>query len=239
MSADSASLDPYRSPSLPETPSVRPSGSGRPALLTIICVMCIVMGALGIMNGLTGLLFVGMGSRFQEMMTPPSQPGMPNDLNELNKKLQEESAAVQAQYFWPNLVMTLLRVIVAALLLWGGIRAMGKSLSGRDLLVMALAAAIAFEFGTGILLSVMTMETIKLINAFIEEVGQLPQGNGPPPDVLASVTRIFAYVIFGFTFLLIIAKIAFYFFSFLYLRRPAIATHYEATGASAALSGGT
>jgi hypothetical protein len=194
--------------------------------------MCIVIGALGVMNGLTTLAFLGMGSRFQEMLAPPSQPGMPNELVELNKKLQDESAAVQAQYLLPNLVMTILRIVVASFLAYAGIRAMGKSLPGRDLLIMALAAAMAFEFGMGILVSVVTMETMKLINGFIEEVGNLPRGEGPPPDVLARVTQIVAYAAFAFAFLMVAAKIVFYFFSFLYLRRPAIAAHYGVAAAS-------
>ena len=52
MTADS--FDPYRSPSLPEGPYAGVAPSGRPGGLTTLCVLCMVLGALGLFNSLLG-----------------------------------------------------------------------------------------------------------------------------------------------------------------------------------------
>ena len=52
MPADSSAFDPYKTPAMPAYSTGPVAKSGRPGVLTALCVGCIVIGALGIFNGL-------------------------------------------------------------------------------------------------------------------------------------------------------------------------------------------
>ena len=137
---------------MPDAPYLPPSGTQRPGMLTAVCVICIVLGVLGVMGGLSGVVIIGMGPAFQKLFSPRGQqPGIPKEIADLQKKMQDDTAEVQKKYFAVQLTMTIARIIVASMLIWGGIRGMGKS-PGYNPLLMALAMAIALELGAGLLL---------------------------------------------------------------------------------------
>ena len=55
MSAESGFQDPYRTPALPQG-RFAPSPGARPGWLTALCVIAIVIGVLGLMNGILGVV---------------------------------------------------------------------------------------------------------------------------------------------------------------------------------------
>jgi len=135
MTADS--FDPYRSPSLPDTPYAGVTSSARPGWLTVLCVLCMVLGGLGIFNSLLGGFGAAGGKAFQAWVQPKGAPGMPPEMQEAQEKFQNDVAAVQDKFFWAIVPSIGFRFIAATLLLVGGIRALSLKESGRKVLLIA------------------------------------------------------------------------------------------------------
>src|SRR5262245_58840118 len=142
----SSELDPYRSPSLPEGPYVPKSqASGKPGWLTAICVICIVLGALGLLNATLGSAAELAGPRFQAMLTPRGGPGMSDDLQQAQQDFMDEINAIKRKYFALTMAFLGFRFVAAGLLLMGGLRCLGLREGGRKMLIVACAVALLFE----------------------------------------------------------------------------------------------
>src|SRR5438552_666160 len=109
MTADTSSFDPYRSPTLPEGAYAGPPLVGRPGWLSALCVLCIVLGALGLVNSAFGTLGIIAGPKVQQMMAAQPQPGIPDDLKEAQQKMQADMYAIQKKYIWPLAASILVR----------------------------------------------------------------------------------------------------------------------------------
>jgi hypothetical protein len=134
-------------------------------------------------------------------------------------------AAVQEKFFWGLLASALLRMMVAAGLIYGGIVCLGLKPGGRQALLFACGAALLFEIGIIVLQSLINMEMMTAINGYLENFLQsMPaeQGNGPPKELLLSIMK--GSIIAGFVlqYVLIAVKMIFYGLCMLYLRRQSI-----------------
>src|SRR5688500_18699957 len=148
MMTDTSTYDPYRSPTLPETPYAVSSGVQKPGWLTALCVICIVLGVLGLMNGLLGLGATLFGKQLQQMMNPmAAQKGMPAEIQKLQQNLQDETNSIQEQFFIPSLIAILVKVAVSTMLIVGGVRSLALKPNGRTLLVVVCVVALLFELG--------------------------------------------------------------------------------------------
>src|SRR6478672_9919227 len=156
MTAETGAFDPYRSPSLPEGVYTGPRPVGRPGWLSFLCVLCIVLGALGIMNSVFGTFGMVVGPRFQQFMAAQPKPGMPDDLKEAQEKMQADMYTIQAKYIWPLGLSIALRLVVCTLLLIGGIRCLNLSEPGRKLLIIACSIALVFDLLQAIFQMVIT-----------------------------------------------------------------------------------
>jgi hypothetical protein len=180
MSADS-SLDPYRSPTLPEGPYIGAPTTRRPGWLTALCVVCIVLGALGILNSLVGTAAVLAGPKFQAMFQPRPTQGMPDDMLQAQQDLMDEINAVQKRHFLTTLLLLAFKFIVAVLLLAGGLRCLGLNEGGRKLLLIACAVALLFEVVHSILQSIVNLEMMTATNSAVEKFeSTVTTGNTPP-----------------------------------------------------------
>src|SRR3954470_2053768 len=103
MSAESQTFDPYRSPTLPEVPYAPPMTTGRPGWLTTLCVLCIVLGALGLFNSLLGAAGAIGGQFIQKALQPAAGAGMPADMKDAQEEFQADINAVQLKYFWATI----------------------------------------------------------------------------------------------------------------------------------------
>ena len=237
MSADSTAFDPYRTPSLPEGPGGGAPGA-RPGWLTAVCVMCIVMGVLGAMNGVGGVIGTLFGQQMQRAFTPRGAGGLPPEMQKVQDDFQDEMAAVQEKFFWGLLGSSLLRIAVAAALIYGGIVCLSLKPGGRQVLLAACAAAILFEIGIVVLQSLINMEMMTAINAYLENFLQtMPdaQGGGPPKELMLRIMK--GSIIAGFVlqYVLILIKLVFYLLCILYLRRQSIKALFGQASAPAAV----
>jgi hypothetical protein len=223
MSADSNAFDPYRSPSLPEGPYAGRSASNRPGWLTALCVVCVVLGALGLMNALMGTAGALAGPYLQALIQPKPSPSMPPEMQQAQQDLQDELQAVQDRYFVPLVAWIALRFIAALLLLIGGLQCLSLRESGRKLLIAACAVAIGFELSHAILQSIVNMENLAAFNSFGDTFLQsMPEGSQASPGMqnamrsLLRGTIIAGLVVF---YLLVLLKVGLYLFGMIYLQK--------------------
>lgn len=225
MTSDISASDPYRSPVLPETPYSAPSVQ-KPGWLTALCVICIVLGVLGLMNGILGLGATIFGKQLQQVMNPAaSRQQMPADLQKLQQKLEDETAAIQEQFFLPSLIAVVFKLAVSLLLVAGGLGSLRLTEQGRTLLILGCLIAILFELGASVLQSVVYMETLtvynQLINGFVDELQR--QNGAAAGQAFLWFMQLILYAGMVVFFIIQLVKVAFFTWGALYLRRPAIA----------------
>jgi hypothetical protein len=227
MSNDASAYDPYRTPNLPVYADQGRGTSGRPGWLTAMCVLCIVIGLLGVLNGLAQLFGTLFAEQMQTAFTPQGQ-GIPPELQQVQDRFRDETLAVQEKFYVPNLIAAVFRIGIAACLVYGGIACLGLAATGRQVLMIALGAAVLFELAHGLLQSLISMEMMTAVNAFFESFLQtMPQGNGPPPEVMLNIMKGSFIVGFVFQFAIALLKIGFYIWGAMFLMRPAIKALFQ------------
>ena len=234
MTAETSSFDPYRSPSLPETVYSGPSPHGRPGWLTAICVLCIVFGALGLVNSLFGTFGMIVGPRFQQFMAAQPQPGIPDDIRDAQQKMQADMYKIQSKYIWPLGVSIVLRLGVCALLLVGGIRSLNMNERGRKLLIIACATALVFDLLQAILQMIITVENMTVMNEFMEAMATKGQNKTKELEaVMKAVGSFIRFFSLGLISVIAVGKIVFYIFSIKYLQKPNIMALFHKQPSSA------
>lgn len=230
MSSDPRPFDPYRSPTLPQGADPGPTPIGRTGWLTTLCVLCIVLGALGLANSGFGAIGMFVGPKFQRMMAAQPQPGMSPEMQDAQRKMQEEMYAVQTKYFVPLAAGIFFRVIVGTLLVVGGVKALGLAEFGRQLLLIACAIAVVFEILQSILQSFMAMENMSVMHGFMEAMAKDTGGKAAQIEgimkVVANVVSVISLILIG---VISLAKIALYIFGLIYLRKPQIIARFNAS----------
>jgi len=219
--------DPYRSPTLPEGPYVASSTSAKPGRLSAVCVICLVLGGLGLGNSLLGVVQVAVGSKLQQALQPKGGAGIPPEMQKAQDEFQAEINAVEKRYWTPMVISLAFRFLAATLLLVGGIRALGLNESGRRLLIAACAVALCFELGHAISQTIINMEIMTAFNQYVEGIfDSLPQGkNGPPAGFrqgMQTGVRIAVMAGFAVFYILMAVKAGFYLYTFFYLQKAPI-----------------
>lgn len=224
MAAEATPFDPYSSPSLPEGPYVPPSTSGRPGWLTALCVLCIVLGVLGLLNGILGVVGTIFAEPLQAMFSPAgTASGLPPEMRKVQDDFRAETLAVQKKFYIGSLVASVVRLAVAAMLLFGGIQCLNLKEVGRQWLLLACGAAVAFELCHMVLQTFVNLEMMTAVNGFVESFVQtMPQGDGLTQELVISVMRGTQIAGFVFQYLIAILKIAFYAWGALFLQRQKI-----------------
>jgi hypothetical protein len=227
MSAASP-YDPYRSPTLPEGAYAGVAPTGKPQLLSAVCVICLVLGGLGLMNSVLGATQAALGSKLQQWFQPKAGAGIPPEMQKAQDEFQAEINAVEKRYWTPMIVSLSFRFLAASLLLVGGILALGMKEAGRKLLIAACVIALCFELGHAILQSVVNTEMMTAVNSYVDGMLEsMPRGRGggPPKNIVQTVqtiTRVSIMAGLAMFYLLVAIKAGFYLFSFVYLQKPHI-----------------
>jgi hypothetical protein len=225
MSADPSAFDPYRSPSLPQGPYAGQTASRKPGWLTALCVICIVLGALGLMNALFGAVGAAAGPSMQAMFQPRATPGVPSDIQQAQDQFQDDVAGVQKKHFFPLVASIAFRFIAAVLLLVGGLLCLSLKEQGRKILIFACALALLFELTNSIVQSFMMLDMMTAMNSFAEKLqSSMPQADAPPG--LNRMVGWWMRAVMVFQFILIylfsLAKAAVYLFGVIYLQKQHI-----------------
>lgn len=224
MSSDTAPLDPYRSPSLPEGPYAGKTPSGRPGWLTALCVLCIVLGALGLLNAVLGTAIEVAGPAFQQAMMPKGG-NMPDDFQQAQQDLMDEINAIKKKHLLSIYGLLAFKFIAATLLLVGGLRCLSLGETGRKLLIIGCGVALAFELTQAIVQSLIQMENLTAMNSAVEKFQSSLAGNNSPPgmkNVLKWSIRISTIVPIVLQYVMAAVKGGLFIFGLIYLQRARI-----------------
>lgn len=149
----------------------------RPGGLTVICIIAIVLGGLGLLNAPMAIVNLVAGQRIQQALafTPPG-PGQ-NQMAEMQRLMQEKMMAVTNRYWWPLMGFAVLNLGLSMGLLVGGIMALKRAPQARTLLVVVFAVTILFEL---VQCGVNVMVQSKMAAVMSEMLPQVMAASAPP-----------------------------------------------------------
>ena len=227
MSDMKTPLDPYRPPqdsmSVPPGP---PEGGGRPGALTAVCVIAIVLGALGLFGALISCGGLAFRGRMQQLVTMGGPPGAGDEAAEI-QQMQDDIAAVQGKYLAFNVGFVAAHFVVAASLLAGGILTLAMRPAGRTVLVSVCGAAIVFELVRAVFQTIVQMETAAVMTPHFEELMAKGGGGGPSADLMVNAMRVGVFIGLALGIGFVLAKIVYYSISLVYLRKPHVKARFE------------
>ncbi|HVX11793.1 MAG TPA: hypothetical protein VHC22_11480 [Pirellulales bacterium] len=194
----------------------------RPGGLTALCILVIVLGALGILTGLMGIL----GAVFQDKMqatVAQLQPAGDKQAARIQEQINQETRDFQAKHVIRNGILLAVRLLIAGCLLTGGIFSLRLHPFGRKTLLAAFAAGIVFE----IVMVWPTVEAIPLTQRAMQ-LSMEAQQQGPNAADMKAMLRVMGKAITALQIALIAAmllvKCGLYAFGLRYLTRPRIAS---------------
>jgi energy-converting hydrogenase Eha subunit C len=208
-----------------------------PTGLKAICIIAMILGAIGLLMALASGAQLALGSQMQTAFAPGPGAG-DAQLQELQGQMQEQINTIVARYLPWHVVSALLHAISAVLLLVGSIMTLRRSTTGRQILILACAVSIIYVISNGILEAVVQMQTIPVVQSFMgdamAEAADKAGGGGDAQQAKMAAEMIpkfiMAAVFIGMAFsaLFILIKIVFYGVSVFYLRKPHIRAFFPA-----------
>lgn len=206
-------------------PSPAP-GPERPSGLTALCVLTLVLGALGISFALLSLLTLVV--HLAGGATFAAGPGMTPEMAELQNEMQAATAAVVTKYLPYSLAGLALQIGLCAAFIYGGVQTLRLREPGRGVLLKAFVAALVIEPIRTVLLVLNTYDSYTVTQPFMARMMDPAAAPGPaPPAQLSAVMGqvmlllMIATIIFYIVWLL--AKCGYFLWARSYLRQSEIA----------------
>jgi hypothetical protein len=208
-------FDPYTPPQTQGyQPPVKKMSGGAKA----VCIIALILGVLGLGQATIGGVGLVVGPRAQQWFNPP-QPD--ENLRDLQREMQGEMNAVAERFLPFSIARVLFHLVVAVLLVIGGIIMLSSQ--NPKILLIGSALAIVFEISRAILQTTIQLQMIPIMTRSFERIGEM---SGDMPGGFPQYMSYFMYggLIFGLFFVL--AKIVFYAISIVVLRKsnPAVET---------------
>jgi hypothetical protein len=201
----------------------------RPTALTVICVLGIVFGVLGLLGGGIGLLSQLFSSQIQQAVTA-GQTGT-GPAAGAQTEILARTMEISKKYNPILIPLTIAKILVEGALLIGAIMTLGFKLTGKSMLAGALIAAAILESIQFIPRTMMQRDTSAALADLMPQIMAAQQGaRGMPAgfDMSAMMNGIGTVtLVFGFFWL--VAKIVLYVLGTKYLRRPDIEALFTST----------
>jgi len=202
------SENPYEAP----IPNIQAGINGSGALrsqktLKTICIICIVLGSLGLMASLLGLVAILFQSQFAELQQNMAAPGQ--------QAMQRKIIEAQSSFQIPNAIIGICNLIIAPMLLVGGIGVLRKKSWGQKLLSRGLISAAIFVLARAILTSFFQFQIFGVMKETM--TANLPPG--PQSGTMESVMTASLFFGFAMGFAMALALAAFYFWGWRYLKK--------------------
>lgn len=209
------------SKSTPQTGGIKP-----------VCIVAIVLGGLGLGSVLLGAVGLWAGQQVQAAFPVGNQPGVPKRVQELQRDMQREMQAVQDRFWTINASLLGIHALVAVGLVAGGIQSLRRIAGGRNLLVAACLAAIAFETARGTVQSLIQVQVMSVMGRFLQEMMQISMNEAAEAAEWVAWGAQAAMVVgVVMTLVWILAKVVFYSVAVWYLRKPAVRQYLDAAQA--------
>ncbi len=210
----------------------------RPTGLTVICVLALVLGCMGLLATLVAGVQLGVqlavGAQFQQSLPSPEAPNA--DFEQIQREMQTKIQAVTRRFIAPQVVLLVAKFALCAALIYAAVRTLNLRASARRQLAWIFAFLIAFEI---IQLSVFVAMQLQIQPIMMEYLSKMMRpadgGTGPPAEagqLFASVAIIAGLV---FAAVWAFAKILFCVMARRYLGKPEIRSLFESPAGSAAI----
>tara|TARA_R110002049_G_scaffold2750_9_gene22377 strand:+ start:48174 stop:48818 length:645 start_codon:yes stop_codon:yes gene_type:complete len=193
--------------------SVRPTG------LTVIAVISLLAGIVGLLSGFFGVAGLFLGEMFANVVQPAG-PGQ-----DLQQAMQKDINAVTQKYFWVTLPLLLAGMVVSGLMATGGIGILASKCWSRVLLRRVLMVAIIVECLKAVTQFLSQLEMGPIMR---EHMGKIANsGNSPGGEAMGQMIQVMTY--FGIAFMAVwtIMKIALMIWARVYLNRPATKEFFD------------
>lgn len=178
-----------------------------PQALKTICIISLILGALGLLSstlGLAGLIFQPQIAEFQ----PPTE-------SRSAQAIQTKMLEFQSTYHIPNILMNLANLIISPLLLLGGIGVLSKLTWAPKILSIGLVSACVFVLVRTTLTSFMQFQIFSTMKESIAD--QLPQRAEAGTIETVMVASMYFGLAMGIVWMIALA--GFYFWSWHYLKQ--------------------
>ncbi|HET6884110.1 MAG TPA: hypothetical protein VFI31_28405 [Pirellulales bacterium] len=204
----------------------------RPGGLTALCILAIVLGALGVLMAVVTVAGTFLQDPMQRALSKWQENG-DEEATRAQQQLNDETRAFAEAHKVRNIVFSILKLLVAGGLLTGGILTLRLRPHGRKILLIALASAIVFEIAQ-IWPAVEAIPfTQRAMELSMEVQQKQVQGKGQNADDAAAMMRVMAKAITAMQLMVIagmfLAKTGFYAFGLWYLTRPHVAALFVRT----------
>jgi hypothetical protein len=200
-----------------------------------ICVIAVVLGALGFLSALGGIAGLAFSKQIQTAFSPSNPPGVPQRMVESQKQMQRDLQAIQDR-FWPvNAVLVSAQLLLAVGLLFGGIQGLRRVPPARRILIGTCSAAIVFEVVRAVVQTILQVQTM---SATMHHMQQMMQSSGDAPpgamDLAMTISRGAMVVGILFALGIVLLKLVYYGLSVWYLRKPEVQTYLDGDAVIAA-----
>ncbi len=153
---------------------------------------------------------------------------MNQQLQDAQRQVQQQIQAVQDRFWIPNLVLTGAHLIVATLLLTGGIQALRRVRPGRKILIVACLSAIVFELVRGSVQTVIQVQVLSVMMNFFEQMMEASLEQAADfAEWLAWFSRLAMMAGLLLAIGWILVKLVFYSVAVWYLRKPAVCQYLD------------
>lgn len=197
------------------TPVARPGG------LTAVCILAIVLGALGLLTGLSAIVISAVQGPLQNLVNQ-MQPDGDDEAAQLQRQMSDESRQFAERHFVRNIVLAVVRLVVAGGLLAGGVLAFRLRPVGRKVLLFAFVAGIGFELCQIWPMIEAAQLTQKIMGA--QQFRGLEDGNENAQAQMRVMMKAIAAMQVAMLAAMVLTKMSFYGFGWWYVTRPRIAS---------------
>lgn len=184
-------INPYNAPAGEGPVLAVPVGPpARPVWITIACVIAIVFGGLGLLNGISGLgmLFVG------NMTASGPPPNMANDPQiQAQYEMQRAIEEAAKPYYWIGVTQLIISLFLSAALLYGGVTTLSNSETGRQVLIWAFRIGVIYLLAWGAVFVYQQLQMLPVMQTQMEKMAGSMK-NAPPQ--MAQTMRTFATITF-------------------------------------------
>ena len=200
-----------------------------PGMLQAICIIAIVLGALGSFSVLGGVVGPFVNEAIQKMVAANMRPGSPQAKQQAQQ--QREIQAVADKWAPVNYALLAVLVVVVGCLIVGGVKAFRLQPSGHRLLLMAFLIAIAFELMRLFPTINILIDTFDVMEQSMADSMKANSGGRPIPPAAARMSKTIMkgsiYLGIAFAVGWVLLKVGFYGFGAYYMRKPHIRGLYE------------
>jgi hypothetical protein len=209
------------------SPFAAPPRAKRPGGLTAICIIAIVLGALGLLASLKALAGVAFQQAASEAFVMQQQPGVSPEFVEANNKMQQEALEVTHRFWGLTAGVALANLAISAGLLAGAILMLKMNDKARGFLVAVLAVAILFEVIQACVYVFMQLQLAPILSESMPTMmkSSVPAGQPGAQQIAEMGTVVAKAAIFaGIAFQMVfgLAKLIYYAVATRYLCKPRI-----------------